>query len=344
MARSLRALSCALAIVAGSVGLCPASPAPPPPAPAAPAAPTLPPPSTDPLGVDLSTDPILRLARSQAPPEQFRSMVGAAVEHHPGTLEAEAQTAEARSVVSEANERRLPSVDLSINSTHSISRRFGTLTKNVIERSQPGDRTDATLSINQTLFDFGAGANRVSAAGARLRAAAADAEANADNIALNSVAAWYDVFAYRALVGLSEAFVKNQEELRAAVEERIRQGVSAPGDTVRVDSYLASAETRLAGFRRQLANAEARFTELMGEPPPARLERAPVAQLSAMTRDAASLAAMSGAQPRAAQAIADAARKDAQAVRADRLPQIGAALDANRYGVFENSTDYDIRG
>src|SRR3954469_16622815 len=210
----LRALSCALALCASAASLCQ-------PLPGRTATPTLPPPSTDPLGVDLSTDPILRLARSQAPPEQFRSLVAPAVEHHPGTLEAAASTAEARSVVSEANERRLPSVDFSMNSTHSISRRFGTLTENVIERSQPADRTDAILSINQTLFDFGAGADRVAAAGARLRAAAADAEANADNIALNSVAAWYDVFGYRALVGLSEAFVKNQEELRAAVEERI---------------------------------------------------------------------------------------------------------------------------
>ena len=136
---------------------------------------------------------------------------------------------------------------------------------------RPDQRTDATLSVSQTIFDFGAGADRVLAPGARLRAAAADAEANADQVALTSIAAWYDVFAYRALVGLTEDFVTNQEELRAAVEERIRQGVSAPGDTARVESYLASAQTRLAGFRRQLANAEARYTELVGTPPPRRL-------------------------------------------------------------------------
>ncbi|MEA3030102.1 MAG: outer membrane protein adhesin transport system [Sphingomonadales bacterium] len=340
----LRALSCALALAASAAALCqPAAPVPAR-APARIPPPTLPPPSTNPLGIDLSTDPILQLARSQTSPDQFRALIGAAVVHHPGTLEAEAQTAEARAVVGEANERRLPSVDLSINSTHSISRRFGTLTQTLIERSQPANRTDAVLSVSQTLFDFGAGSNRVSAAGARLRAAAADAEANADQIALNSVAAWYDVFAYRALVELSDSFVKNQEELRAAVEERIRQGVSAPGDTARVDSYLASAETRLAGFRRQRANAEARFTELMGGPAPAQLERAPVALLPAMSKDAASLAAMSAPLPRAAQAVADAARKEAKAIRADRMPQIGATLDANRYGVIENTTDYDIRG
>jgi adhesin transport system outer membrane protein len=338
MAIWLRALSGALALCAGGAALCQTPHAP------LPTAPTLPPPSTDPMKIDLSTDPILRLAKGQASADQFRALVDTAVIHHPGTLEAEANTAEARSVVSEANERRLPSIDLLVSSNHSLSRRFGALTEDIIERSQPRDRTDATLTISQTLYDSGAGANRVSAAGARLRAAAADAEANADQIALNSIAAWYDVFAYRALVGLSEAFVKNQQDLRAAVEERIRQGVSAPGDTARVDSYLASAETRLAEFRRQLANAEARFTELMGTPPPPRLERAPVANLPAMTKDAAALAAMSIPQSRAAQALADASRQEARALRADRMPQIGASVDANRYGVLENTTDYDIRG
>ncbi|HEX5182783.1 MAG TPA: TolC family protein [Allosphingosinicella sp.] len=342
MVMVLRALSCALALCAGSAALCQAASQPP--RASAPPGPTLPPPSTDPMKIDLSTDPILQLARGQASVSQFRALVGTAVIHHPGTLEAEAATSEARSVMSEANERRLPSIDLNVASNHSLSRRFGTLTEDVIERSQPRDRTDVTLSVSQTLYDFGAGADRVSAAGARLRAAGADAEANADQIALDSISAWYDVFAYRALVALSESFVKNQRDLRAAVEERIRQGVSAPGDTARVDSYLASAETRLAEFRRQLANAEARFTELMGAPPPPKLERAPVATLPAMSKDAASLAAMSAPQPRAAQALADASRQEARATHADRLPQIGASVDANRYGILENTTDYDVRG
>src|SRR4051794_10599491 len=107
----LRALSCALALCASAASLCQ-------PLPGRTATPTLPPPSTDPLGVDLSPAPTLRLARVQPPSEQFRSLVQAAVEHHPGTLEAAAQTAEARAVVGEANERRLPSIDLSVSSSH----------------------------------------------------------------------------------------------------------------------------------------------------------------------------------------------------------------------------------
>jgi adhesin transport system outer membrane protein len=308
-----------------------------------PQAPSLPAPSSDPLHIDFSGDPVLRLARRQVSPEQFRALIGTAVERHPGTLEAEASTAEARAVVSEAYERRLPSIDLTVQNYQVLARQFSNDPNNIIERTRAHARTDAQLTISQNIFDFGASASRVAAAGARLRAAAADAEANADNIALSAIAAWYDLFAYRALVGLTENFVANQQELRAAVEERVRQGVSAPGDTARVESYLASAQTRLASFRRLLANAEARFTQLTGAPPPASLERAPVAQLPAMSRDAASLAAMSGPPSRAAQAVADAARQEAKATKADRMPQIGVGIDAGRYGVFENTRDYDVR-
>jgi adhesin transport system outer membrane protein len=340
MPKTMRTCGGALALVAGGAALC-QTPAPAPRVPAP--SPSLPGPSADPLHIDFASDPVLRLARRQVSPEQFRAVIGTAVERHPGTLEAEASTAEARAVVSEAYERRLPSIDLTVQNYQVLARQFSNDPNNIIERSRAHARTDAQLSISQNVLDFGASANRVAAAGARLRAAAADAEANADNIALTTIAAWYDVFAYRALVGLTENFVANQQELRAAVEERIRQGVSAPGDTARVESYLASAQTRLASFRRLLANAEARFTQLTGAPPPPTLERAPVAELPAMSRDAASLAAMSAPQSRAAQAAADSARQEAKATKADRMPQIGVGIDAGRYGVFENTRDYDVR-
>ena len=227
-----------------------------------------------------------------------------------------------------------------------LSRDFSNDPFNIIERSRPHAAHRRHRSrVTQTLFDFGATTRRILAAGARLRAAGADLEAAADRVALNAIAAWYDVFAYRALVALTEAFVASQRDLRAAVEIRIREGVSAEGDLARVDSYIAQAETRLARFRRQLASAEARFTELTGAPPPARLERAPVAGPTVASRDEAAsppAAAAGGAQRRGDRRRQP--RSDARAARADRLPQITAGVDAGRYGVIENDRDYDIRG
>jgi adhesin transport system outer membrane protein len=301
-------------------------------------------PSSDPLRVDRATDPILQLAASRASFEEFRQVIAAAVARHPARAEQEAVTDEARAVLAEARARQRPSADASITSYRVISREFSNDPENIIERSRPDRRTDALLSVQQTVFDFGAGDSRVRASGARLRAAALEAEATSDRVALSAIAAWYDIFAYRALTILTETFAESQRELRASVEERVRSGVSAPGDVARVESYIASAETRLARFRRQLANAEARFAELAGAPAPGAVERAPTPPTPIQTRDAAALAATRSPSVQSAERLAEATRQEARAARADRMPQVAVGVDAGRYGVFENDRDYDIRG
>src|SRR4051812_41678199 len=190
-------------------------------------APPLPTPTGRPLAIDFGTDPVLRLRRQQAGFDRFRAAIAAAVENHPGTAESAAAEDEALGVLEEARSAQLPTVDLNVTSYRVVARDFSMDPFNIIERSRPVQRTDALLSVQQVLFDFGATARRITAAGARLRAAGADLEAAADRVAVNAVAAWYDVFAYRALVALTEAFVASQRDLRGAVEARIRQGVSA---------------------------------------------------------------------------------------------------------------------
>jgi outer membrane protein, adhesin transport system len=310
----------------------------------APATQELPTASGRPMDIDFDADPVLRLRHAQASFEPFRAAIAHAVENHPGTLEAAAGEDEALGALEEARAGELPTIDLSVTSYRVLSRDFSDDPFNIIERSRPRQRTDAILNVTQTLFDFGATQRRILAAGARLRAAGADLEAQADRIALNAIGAWYDVFAYRAMVALTEAFAANQRDLRAAVQIRVREGVSAEGDVARVDSYIAQADTRLARFRRLLASAEARFTELTGSPVPAGLERAPTPGGIVSSRDQAVLAANSTANVRSAQAGADASAQEARAARADRLPTITAGIDAGRYGVIENDRDYDIRG
>lgn len=303
----------------------------------------LPPPTGRPLDIDFAADPVLRLRREQVDYARFREAIASAVEQHPGLGEAAATEDEATGALREARSAQRPTVDVTITGYRVLSREFSNDPTNIIERSRPAQRTDAILNVTQNIFDFGASARRVSAAGARLRAAGAELEQTADSIALNAIGAWYEVFGYRAVVALTEAFVASQRELRAAVEIRIRDGVSAEGDLAQVDSYIAQAETRLARFRRLVATAEARFTELTGTPPPPGLERAPAPGLPVTNRDEAALAAEEAPAVRSARAIADASRQEARAARADRLPQVSAGIEAGRYGVFENEEDYDIR-
>ena len=305
---------------------------------------SLPAPGATPLAIDFGEDPVLALARQQGDNRAFREAVAAAVDRNPATLESNALRREALEGLSQARAARYPSVDINLSTYRVLSREFSNDPQNIIERSRPRQRTDALLSVREGLIDFGGAENRIAAAGARLRAAGADLEASADSVALDTIAAWYDVFGYRALVALSEAFASAEDELRSDIRRSIRQGVSAEADIARVDSEIARVQTRLARYRRQLANAEARFRAATGTAAPPRLARAPIPAGLPLGQDAAASAAGSLPAVRSAEANAAAARGDANAARADQFPQISAAIDAGRYGVFENPRDYDVRG
>ena len=314
------------------------------PAPPEPPVSELPEPVRDPLRIDPATDPILGLSRSSVASAEFVALVQQAVERHPRVDEAQAGIAEAEAGEDEARAGLFPTVDIGLNSSRAIARNFeADDIDNVVERSRAQGRTDATLSIAQTIFDFGATEARIAAAGARLRAAGALAESSADQVALRAIAAWYDVFAFRALVTLGEAFAENQLDLRSAIQTRIQSGVSAPGDLPRVESYIASAQADLARYRRELANAEARFEEMFGVPAPPDLGRAPIVNSPILTKDMAQFLARQTPEVDAAEAQARAARQDARAERAQTLPNISAGIDAGKYGVL-NKEDYDVRG
>lgn len=314
----------------------PSDPAPPPVS-------ALPVPVADPLAIDFSGDPILALARNQAPADQFRALVQRAVERHPAVDESIARIVEARAARSEAVAGLYPRGEVAVMSSATISREFEatSLLDNLTERSRPDKRSDVSLTIEETLFDFGATRARIAAAGARLVAEARQAEASADQTALYAISAWYDVLAYRARVDLTAAFTESQVGLRAAIQDRIAQGVSAPGDLPRVDSYIASTNARLAQDKRQLANAEARFEEYFGVAPPADLGRAP-AFVPGMSKDYAQLLARSGPAVESAEATARAARHEAKSEHARNLPTLTAGVDAGKYGFHD--IDYDVRG
>lgn len=303
----------------------------------------LPEPTDDPLKIDPMTDPILRLARDESPQEAFRAAIGTAVRHNPALEESIAQRDEAEAIRNEARARQYPTADVSLSGYKTLSRAFSNDPGNVLERSRPRGRTDATLRIQQAVTDFGSIGQRIAAGNDRLEAATAGIEDASAQIALRAIGAWYNLFGYRAMVRLGEAFAVSQRDLRERIETRVTQGFAAPGDIAQVDSYVAASDAQLADFRRSLANAEAQYAGIVGAPAPADLGRAPAPDLrgfapARVDKDVAVLPLV-----RQAKNSADAAGRDAAALKADLLPQITAGVDAGRYGVLENARDYDVR-
>lgn len=324
------------AVLAAGLSPCPMS--------AQTSAPSLPQASVDPMRVDPARDPVLGLGRTSGDAAVFRQMIARAVGESPSSTEAAAEIEAADAARDQARAGLYPYVDIGANSYRTIARRFDNNLETIVEQSRAESRTDITLNAQQTVIDFGATSRRIDAASARLRAAAANSEDVADRIALRAIGAWYDVFVFRALVRLGETFSQSQRELRTAVDLRIREGLSAPGDLARVESYIASADIRLAQYRRQLGDAEARFTEMLRTAPPPDLLRAPLLDRAGITRDFASEASRTRPAVRVAELQAEAARQDARAVRADTMPVVTAGIQAGRYGLLEDLRDYDVRG
>lgn len=311
---------------------------------AAAAAPSVPPPGDDPMAIDFSSDPILGFGRHQAPPDLFRTTIARAIGTHASVRRAAAQQRQASAAVKEAHAGWLPQVDVQLLYNRRLSAGFSNSFDNLLERTRPQGRTDASVTVSERIFDFGATAQRVRGAKARREQANANLDMAQEDLALDAIAAWYDVAAYRALLALAESMQQSESDIRAAVQERIRQGASSEGDLSRVDVYLGRVALRLTQLRGQLASAEARFRETTGLPAPVQLGRPQLGLRLPATVEEARLASANAPEVRSAKAQERAARADWQAVRAENLPQIGAQVNAGRYGVFENDRDYDVRG
>lgn len=300
-------------------------------------------PGTDPLAIDRSSDPVLALAEAGATRAQFAGIVRSAIARHPFVDEAEAELDEAEAIRNEARALALPVIDFSLSHFRVIDREFSNDPQNILERSRPEKRTDALLRLTAPVIDFGRAQARIASGNERIAAAEANFEDSAHRLAQGSIAAWYQVFTYRALVRLGQAFLSNQDELRAALQVRIEQGVSAPADLAQYDGYRAAAQSQLAQFHRQLETAEAQYRAYVGEDPPAELGRAPSAQTMEMTRDAAAALALELPLVERARRLARAAEFDRKATEALEKPGVSVGVDAGRYGVFENQQDYDVR-
>jgi outer membrane protein, adhesin transport system len=305
----------------------------------------LPEPTATPLDQPAAPDPVLAIADALADEAAFHEVIAQAVKANPSLAEARADGAATLAIKRGAESQLFPRIDLAVSANKAIAREFSNDPDNVIERSRGSGRIDASASLEQILIDFGATGRRIDAAVERVTAAEAEYDRKSETVALRAIGAWYDLFAYGHLTELAQNFITDSEALRAAVDMRIANGVAAPVERARIDSAIASAKLRLAQYQREWNNAQARFAELFALEPPSRIARAPAPELERLSSDALTARAGGSAPVRVAEATARATRAEADAARADTLPNVVAGVDASRFGLFEpGRRDYDIRG
>lgn len=129
------------------------------------------------------------------------------------------------------------------------------------------DRSEASLTISQTIWDGLDTLNRVRIGKSRLESADSRLFDNAEGLGLDALLAHIEVYRQRRIVALAELNVKNHQAILASQFERHRSGASTMADVTQTQSRLARTEASLAESRSALEVAMANYKRLTGNEP-----------------------------------------------------------------------------
>lgn len=121
-----------------------------------------------------------------------------------------------------------------------------------------------SVSLSQTLFDFGQTFAAIRAAQARTDSLAADADATRQQIVLEVKQSYFGLLAARRLAEVAEETVRSNEQQLALARGRNEVGFAPRLDVTRSEVQLASAELDRLGARNTVSVAEVTLQNALG--------------------------------------------------------------------------------
>jgi len=174
--------------------------------------------------------------------------------------EADLRAARGRTVRSRAG--LLPSVEL--QSSH--------LSQDSLSATGHSGESQASLDLEQLVFDFGKTSSEVASAQALEGAAEADLAAARAEVATRVRLAFHGLVAARELAEVALSNLENQRRNLALTRARWESGLGLPADVVRASSAVATATVNLNAARAREANQGVALARLLGQDPRLRLE------------------------------------------------------------------------
>jgi adhesin transport system outer membrane protein len=166
----------------------------------------------------------------------------------------------------------LPTLDLDAGTGFEFTN--SPTTRNRITRDPNNDpsgielwRNDASLRLNQMLFDGFETRGRVRSARAERDAATFRITATGERIGIRAVEVYLGVLRNQAIVALAEDNVAGHEDILERVRQQTEAGITDEIDLEQGLGRLALAQANLSQRRGGLRRATAEYTEVVGEPP-----------------------------------------------------------------------------
>jgi adhesin transport system outer membrane protein len=129
------------------------------------------------------------------------------------------------------------------------------------------DRSEASLTVSQTIWDGLATWHRYSQGKHRAESADNRLFDNAEALGLDAILAHVEIYRQRRIVSLAELNVQNHRKILGSQTERHRSGASTLADVSQTQTRLARSEASLAESRSALEVAIANYKRLTGKIP-----------------------------------------------------------------------------
>ena len=273
----------------------------------------------------------------------FIQEVGDAVSSHPEYLSSLDSLKAAGASLKGTKSNLLPQIRFVIDSNNQLDKSFEDGGNNLFEKSRSDHKTDATITVSQLLYDFGATRNDISKSEALFDAQRADLSSTILDLIYRSVISYINVSAYTIFTNTINESYERHTSIKKRIEQKVEGGLSAPRELSRAQARQAEAYAKLITVRQNLSRAisEYRIYFPTSELP----KKLPPDNLSIQFRNIEeSRQLMMQNNPDILRAISSlqASIFNISKVRGESLPRLDLELRGSQYNLSEQSDEYDV--
>ena len=295
------------------------------------------------IGGRLYSDDLLNPYMNEEEYSGFIEQVSNAVSDHPEYLSSLDSLRAAGASLKSTKSNLLPQIRLIIDSNNQLDKSFEDGSNNLFEKSRSDHKTDATITVSQLLYDFGATSNDISKSEALFDAKRAELSSTILDLIYRSVISYINVAAYTIFTNTINDSYERHTAIKERIEQKVEGGLSAPRELSRAQARQAEAYAKLITVRQNLSKAISEYRIYFPVSPLPEKLPPKILELQFRTRDTSRNLMMQN-NPSVLRAISalEASVFNAKKVKGESLPRLDLEIRGSQYNLSEQSDEYDV--
>ena len=273
----------------------------------------------------------------------FNTQVSEAVSNHPEYLASLDSLKAAGASLKGSRSNLLPQIRLIIDSNNQLDKSFEDGANNLFEKSRSDHKTDATITVNQLLYDFGSTRSGISQSEAVFEGTKADLSSTILNLIYKSVVSYINVSAYTLFTQTIEDSYLRHKTIADRIKKKVEGGMSAPRELSRANAREAEAYAKLISVRQNLSRAIAEYRIYFpNNKLPSKLPYISK-NIGSRSLDESRKIMMAG-NPDILKATKSlqASLFNSKKIRSQSLPRLDLEIRGSQYNLSDQSDEYDV--